>query len=109
MDAKNIAVVREVLCSDKFNDICFGDGHTIYDPEMYIRAGIPKEVVAPLVRSFKPDGSLKGIDRCCTGVSNLDFLGMLAGVVNADTSIADTKFGRGSEARELVAAIKKAI
>jgi len=105
MEQTHVDAIRLAL-KNNFGDIAFADGHTIYCPEMYIRAGVPKEVVMKLDRSFAPDGSAKGIQEECRGVYHLSFLELVADVVGADTSIANTKFGRGSQAEALSEAIK---
>ena len=106
METNHVAAIRRAV-KNNFNDLCFVDGHTIYSPGMYTKAGIPKEVIDPLDQEFKSDGSPKGIIKDCSGVAHLDFLRMVADVFKADTREADSKFGRGSEAAELVSAIKK--
>lgn len=108
MEQNHVDAIRLAL-KNNFDDIAFADGHTIYSPEMYTRAGVPEEVVMKLDRGFTPDGTAKGILKECRGVYHLSFLEIVADALGADTSIANIKFGRGAQARALSEAIKEAM
>lgn len=108
MDTNHVDAIRVALKKD-FDAIGFGDGHSVVDPKMYISAGIPKEVIDPITREFKPDGSPKGIMNECTGVHHLEFLEMAANALGADTSVANRMHGRGSQAQALSKAISVAL
>ena len=92
----------------KAADVC--DGHSILDPQAFIDAGLPAEVVGHLTRTYKSDLSspkstifVKGEPvRELSGVYGLDVLRFLAGAVGVEYMRA---LGRGFEARNIQAAL----
>lgn len=98
------------------DEVLFGDGHTIFEPNMYTKAGIPEDWLKPLIRRHESgDGHTSTIyvdgerRESLSGVYHLSFLYRFAREIEADTDLAERKCGRGSQARELVKAIREAL
>lgn len=51
-------IIGDLLKSGKY--ILLRDGHTNYKPEMFVKAGFPKEFIDPIVNTWKSDGTYKG-------------------------------------------------
>jgi hypothetical protein len=87
------------------------DGHTIFKPEAFLDCGLPKEIVEYLTRSYSSDGSPKGtifvqgqaVEKL-SGVYGLELLRFLASALGVEYA---PKLGRGSEAREIQAALRR--
>ena len=91
------------------------DGHTLWDPEGFLKIGIPKEIVDRWTHVEKSDGTPKGtiisngrIVKELKSIYGLSMLRSLADMVKADTSKCDA-IGRGTEACQLTKAILQAI
>ena len=93
------------------------DGWSILDASKLVSAGVPETMVAELTDTFESnpqrhkqtlfvDG--KPVNQV-RGVYALQLLWKLAESVNADTTEAGKKFGRGFQANELKAAILTAL
>jgi hypothetical protein len=94
------------------------DGHTIYDPAILVADGLPQDIADKYTMLYKSDGTLKGSltdlktgqpIKGMRGLYGKSLLRYIAGAIGADTSIADTKLGRGSEAAELQIAIARVL
>jgi len=89
------------------DQVIFGDGHGIYSPDIY--EGFD---VSSLIHTHKSDGTPKGtifaddgsIMEESHGVYNLTFLNRLVNQLGLEYRSA---FGRGTEARNMVEAIRK--
>ncbi len=87
------------------------DGHTIFKPEAFLDAGLPKDVVEHLTRTHGSDGSPKGTIfvkgepvKELAGVYGLDMLRFLADALGVKYTPA---MGRGFEAQNICAALKQ--
>ena len=89
-------------------DLC--DGHSIFDPQAFLDAGLPANVVAHLTRTYKSDLSspksalfVKGTPvKELTGIYGLEMLRFLAGALGVEYTPA---LGRGTEARNIQCAL----
>ena len=94
-------------------DLIGGDGHTIFDPEAFVaKCGWQKEDIKPFITLYKsdltdtketiftPDGVAKQLE----GVYGLSMLKSCAGALNVEYEGA---LGRGFEARNITAALRK--
>jgi hypothetical protein len=88
------------------------DGHTIFDPEDYIKLGWPKEIVRAFNRKHISQGNNPKywIDgdpkKMVFGVYALEFLRAIAYTIGAEVE-GRRSIARGSEARALWKAIKR--
>lgn len=91
------------------------DGHQIYIAQHYLDQGFSIDITNPLDRVHESDGTTKGSifmeahtksARYLKGVYNLEFLWHIALILDAKV---ENKFGRGSQARELVLAIEREV
>ena len=87
------------------------DGHTIFKPEAFLDAGLPKEVVDHLTHTHGSDGSPKGTIfvkgepvKELAGVYGLDMLRFLADALGVEYRRA---MGRGFEAQNIHAALRQ--
>ena len=87
------------------------DGWTIFKPEAFLDAGLPKEVVDYVTHTHGSDGSPKGTIfvegepvKALTGVYGLDLLRFLANALDIEYRRA---MGRGFEAQNIQAALKQ--
>ncbi len=87
------------------------DGHTIFKPGLFTKAGLPADVVEHFTRVYKSDGSPKGTIfvngqpvKSLRGVSGLDLLRFLADALDVEYRSA---FGRGSEAQNIRIALRQ--
>jgi hypothetical protein len=87
------------------------DGHTIFKPEAFIDAGLPREVVDHLTRNHGSDGSPKGTIfvrgepvKELSGVYGLDMLRFLANALGVEYRNA---MGRGFEAQNIQSALRQ--
>ena len=86
------------------------DGHTIFKPEAFLDAGLPKTVVDYVTHNHASDGSPKGtifvkgqpVDDL-SGVYGLDLLRFLADALGVEYRRA---MGRGFEAQNIQSALK---
>ena len=81
-----------------------------FKPQVFLDVGLPREIVDHLTRTYESDGSPKGTIfvngkpvKKLTGVYGLSLLRFLAGALGIE--YADS-MGRGSEARNIQAALK---
>ncbi len=82
------------------------DGWTIFGFEKFVSAGVPPEMLKPLVQTFKsnlasPKSTIftdTGVVSELTGVYGLDILQRVARDIGADTTMADGLNGRGFRA-----------
>ena len=89
-------------------NIC--DGHTIFKPEAFIKAGLPDGVVDHLTREYRSDTSdpkstlfVDGqVVKSLTGVYGLQMLRFLASALDVEYRAA---LGRGFEAQNILAAL----
>lgn len=87
------------------------DGHTIFKPRAFLDAGLPREIVDHLTCTHGSDGSPKGtiyvhgqaVERL-SGIYGLELLRFLASALGVEYA---PKLGRGSEAREIQAALHR--
>ena len=92
-----------------------GDGHTIIDPQSLIDMGFTFDFVKSNCSTHESTGGKgniftdKGLVKELEGVYSLNFIESIARDVKADTSIADTKTGRGFRAQELAKAITEVV
>ncbi len=87
------------------------NGHSILKPEAFTDAGLPAAVVEHMTRKYKSDGSPKGTlfvngqpVKELTGVYGLQMLRFLAVALGVEYH---ETIGRGSEARNIQAALKQ--
>lgn len=87
-----------------------GDGHSIFGPQAYLDAGMPKELVEAFGEKHTSDGSVKGtifVDgkavRALTGVYGLTVVESIANALNLQTG---SFMGRGFRAQAAFRAIK---
>ena len=87
------------------------DGWTIFDPKIFIEIGLPKAFVATVTATHKPDGSPKGSIssrgksvKALNGVYGLHLLKHMATELGVTYA---SKFGRGSQADAIIAALQK--
>jgi hypothetical protein len=93
-------------------DLC--DGHTILDPQAFVNAGLPPELVAAhsVTHVSDPHDPKQQITSHKTGrqveqmkgIYGLDFLFAVAGALKVQYA---SKFGRGSQARSIQEALYK--
>jgi hypothetical protein len=87
------------------------DGHNILDPNAFIDAGIPDEVVTHLTRTYQLDGSPKGsiyvngkAVKSLKGIYGSDALRFFASALGVEYKDA---IGRGFEASSIYSALHK--
>jgi hypothetical protein len=88
------------------------DGHTIFDPQAFRDAGLPESVVAHVNRRHESSGKdpkstlfVRGLTvPAIEGVYGLQLLRLLAGALHVEYPHS---YGRGTEARNIVAALRK--
>ena len=105
-------ITQELVEAALADDTIVGDGHSIIDPEHY-EPHFPREVLdeATLVHTHYSDGTAKGsifspegaMLESLEGVYNLEFLYWVARRAGVEWT---TAFGRGTEARHIVAALR---
>ena len=106
-------ITKQLVEAALADDTIVGEGHSIIDPEHY-EPHFPREVLdeATLVHTHYSDGSLKGsifspegeLLESVDGVNNLTFLIWLARRAGVEWT---TAFGRGTEARHIVSALRE--
>ena len=87
------------------------DGHTIFDPQAFVRAGLPPEVVEHLTDTHRSDGTPKGTVFTngqavpeVRGVYGLDVLRFLAAALGVEYRSA---LGRGFPAEHIRQALRR--
>jgi len=91
-----------------------GDGHTIILPQSLVDMGFTFEFVKNNCFVHESDGTAKGnitnnnnvVVKEIEGVYSLTFIDAIARDIKADTTIADSKIGRGFRAQEMCKAIQ---
>ena len=90
-----------------------GDGWTVFDASDELFDNMPEDLKSKATRTYKSDGTPKGsiwkdgqIVPQMEGIYALDLMGLLAVHVDADTTEARQKMGRGFRSRALAKAIK---
>lgn len=92
-------------------DLIGGDGHTIYSAPALIEGGVPAYVIDTFTQVERSDSSYKGsIFSTATGERQESMRGVYGLTVirslAAHYGMTSSKFGRGSEARELSEGIR---
>jgi|TARA_R100000501_G_C2569297_1_gene76794 hypothetical protein len=106
-------ITKQLVEAALADDTIEGDGHAIIDPKHY-EPHFPREVLdeATLVHTHYSDGSFKGsifspegkLLESVDGVNNLSFLCWVARRAGVEWMPA---FGRGTEARHIVSALRE--
>tara|TARA_Y100001951_G_C11170419_1_gene199930 strand:- start:39 stop:422 length:384 start_codon:yes stop_codon:yes gene_type:complete len=111
-DATKSKITKEMVKKAIEDKVINGNGHSIYEGGHYADAGFD---CGHLVQVHESDGSMKGsitgpdgkiVDEL-KGIYSLDFHYWVAGEIGLTHSDYGTFFGRGSQARAIMDALKK--
>jgi hypothetical protein len=106
-----------IVALDENAELLDGDGHSVVPADYYTDLAVPSLFIKPLTRTIKSDFRdhkttiyVKGKPvKSFKGIWNLDFLYSVASTLGVDDGEAINKHGRGTQARILCSAIRKAL